>query len=810
MTSGGKERQIKFHYASDIPKVEINYTDATRLHFLFGGDEEDAENVREFLGLKRNQLCKLGIKLASRTSRDLLMLALKCFATKTNLVNSRIINEISLGEGKIFKEGSKGPQQMGDLLLEVESIKREMYYVLQRSQELLKDKETLQTTVLRLEEELANTIESYSQVISEIRKGGGTDEYSTATVEDESNGKLRKKIQALERENNQFSDQVEQLESQMRQKDKEMLKLKDKKWDSGLEDDYKKISLKEYDDFMKLRRDYEILRKNNSSNKYGSSKEDRFSLDYEMKLQELKDENDRLRNRNDGSFIKNASRAMSPNRSGDKESFQFLEGKLNESKKLHEMLVKEVNQLKGKNEELNKENDNLKKGNQKNASPPQRKTARATTDNSVSDENAALKLQVNQLKSKLNNLSQNKQSAKPVSYDNTFELKRQKEALQNEVDDLRKRNATLQYDFEQQKYQQSTNQFTSSYEHEKLKSEYEELKQLYEKCRKDLINQLSPVKIQPETVNFYSQLDVEYMKQQLHEARLLNELYQKEIEDHKAQVLFIATELAKVRQEKDEMWLKLHELESRSPSKSSSNNNTVSQREIDSLKLKVSSLESENDRLRKASPVKSSNMFETNNSALQREIDSLKLKVSSVESENDRLKKASNSPGKSSKIFQLSPIGGGADDLRELREENERLRYENESLLEQRNQLSKKAEGLAKELESRLKQSGGGSTAANSNSMMMGAVGANAAVLDNLMKTNERLIQENANLMEQIETLHDELDNAKNQSRFEYGGGGDDRVRDLERELTISNTEKDRLMVELSKQKNQDLYKRMY
>ena len=49
----GKEREIKFRYSYNIPKVELNYLDGTRLYFLFTGEEEDCDVVKKFLNVKK-------------------------------------------------------------------------------------------------------------------------------------------------------------------------------------------------------------------------------------------------------------------------------------------------------------------------------------------------------------------------------------------------------------------------------------------------------------------------------------------------------------------------------------------------------------------------------------------------------------------------------------------------------------------------------------------------------------------------------------------------------------------------------------
>jgi len=244
-----------------------------------------------------------------------------------------------------------------------------------------------------------------------------------------------------------------------------------------------------------------------------------------------------------------------------------------------------------------------------------------------------------------------------------------------------------------------------------------------------------------------SSFNVEELNKELSDVKSLNELLTREIEDYRIKVEKLTKELDKVKRDKEE------------PMSSSLTKNTY----------KISS---------------------TNNTQLQNEIDNLNAKVTRLQKENDSLKISFSTSISTPKQSTRDSIPNDSD-IRSLRDENERLKYENESLLEQRNQLSKKADSLSKELEAKLKESKGSG---------MG-LGSNQAMLDNLMKTNERLIQENANLMDQIRQLNDDMDNYRNTSRFDMDLDQHlkDRIRDLENELAMCNSEKDRLMVEVSR-----------
>lgn len=98
----GKEKQIKIRYGYEVPLMELNHQDAQRLVIHFKGDEEDIEDIKKFLNVKKGPY-SLGIKFLTRTSRDLFLLAFKCFGVKNYLINSKAITEVEFsGDEKIF------------------------------------------------------------------------------------------------------------------------------------------------------------------------------------------------------------------------------------------------------------------------------------------------------------------------------------------------------------------------------------------------------------------------------------------------------------------------------------------------------------------------------------------------------------------------------------------------------------------------------------------------------------------------------------------------------------------------------------
>ena len=231
--------------------------------------------------------CKLGVKLLSRTARDLLILSLKCFGTRSYLAQSVMINNAVFTPGKIFKDKKDGPQQIGDTLLEVDSIKREMYLVLLRNQELGKDKERFQHSVKRLEEELSSTIETYSQLINQLRGNNDLSQTEENAVEYKQNAeRLEEDVKTLRR-------RVQELEDErlLGNKSEASINKGGRNTDKAFGNYGKKESGK-YHDEMEIKKDFENL---------SAKKEDPnlFSLEYEMKLHDIQEENERLKSKNE-------------------------------------------------------------------------------------------------------------------------------------------------------------------------------------------------------------------------------------------------------------------------------------------------------------------------------------------------------------------------------------------------------------------------------------------------------------------------------------------------------------------------------
>lgn len=80
---------------------------------------------------------RIHFKTQSRNQRDLILLTLKCFATKNYLINSKIISNIDVCfDNKLFSDDATKQRFTGDLLLEIECIKRELKIYIEFTNEL--------------------------------------------------------------------------------------------------------------------------------------------------------------------------------------------------------------------------------------------------------------------------------------------------------------------------------------------------------------------------------------------------------------------------------------------------------------------------------------------------------------------------------------------------------------------------------------------------------------------------------------------------------------------------------------------------
>eukprot|EP01015_Nassula_variabilis_P025008 TRINITY_DN4829_c0_g2_i5.p1 TRINITY_DN4829_c0_g2~~TRINITY_DN4829_c0_g2_i5.p1 ORF type:complete len:429 (-),score=72.31 TRINITY_DN4829_c0_g2_i5:137-1423(-) len=193
--------------------------------------------------------------------------------------------------------------------------------------------------------------------------------------------------------------------------------------------------------------------------------------------------------------------------------------------------------------------------------------------------------------------------------------------------------------------------------------------------------------------------------------------------------------------------------------------------------------------------------------------DLIKMKTKSMQVEFEEMKKRNNDlekeVAKLSAMLQNSQLGDQSNAINQgdsviYEGFGSSAKQENELLIQQKNQLQRKMESLQKELENKMRE-------------MEKLKVEKQTLFENLTKTNQKLMQENASLSAQMKAIQDEkmvrdnadLDSSQSFHTSMYMGHRmnlRDKINALEaeleakqKELEASNLEKDRLLVEISR-----------
>ena len=324
-----EERTMKFRYCLEEPEIEMNNLDTTVFALSFRGIfEEDRLGIMRFLQenkLTEGGLCRVAVKTVTKTARDLIYLALKCFAAKSYLLDSKLVSSLDaiFSEGQLFtsKVGKGGP--LGEILLEVEGLKKEVGFLIRTNKETTGEKEKLADEVRCLEKEMGETIEAYSQMLTELKTTGNFNnesvmlEMSMLGRKDEMS--YRNEVKKLLEEKKRLAEKVSLMSEEL---------------------DLNRHFNKNEGFFQESR----IWMRNDEE----KSKESPSSRDFEglmMSLTELKARNQALENKNNEYKELLQRNGSSGNFSGN---LKALEGKLQETKKLNEMLLGELSESRRK------------------------------------------------------------------------------------------------------------------------------------------------------------------------------------------------------------------------------------------------------------------------------------------------------------------------------------------------------------------------------------------------------------------------------------------------------------------------------
>ena len=152
-SSANTEHSIYTSYSVGFPQVYLHLSDCKRLILVF--DETRPKIVLQCL---------------SRTSRDLIVMALRVFSIETYLLHSKAIENISSGQPPFGKKI--------ELALEIDEVLVQMGYLVQQNAELKMERSRYKKELRDMEKEMENTIEAYRTLLdcNNLDQRSGVDE----------------------------------------------------------------------------------------------------------------------------------------------------------------------------------------------------------------------------------------------------------------------------------------------------------------------------------------------------------------------------------------------------------------------------------------------------------------------------------------------------------------------------------------------------------------------------------------------------------------------------------------------------------
>lgn len=200
------QESLKFCYSVQTPQIEISSRDLNFLAFIFIEPLPESKFSKETVNGD-----KMNLKMASRISRDLLLLSIKCFAIRNYLINSKIINSIenepNVDPLKFFKEKDTNKSLMGDIILELNLVKQENSMLLSQNKALKIEKDVYTVQIKNLEQEIVETIDTYTKLITDLKENG-CESFNENLLEKTKNElffKRKKTSEMIELENNDFT-----------------------------------------------------------------------------------------------------------------------------------------------------------------------------------------------------------------------------------------------------------------------------------------------------------------------------------------------------------------------------------------------------------------------------------------------------------------------------------------------------------------------------------------------------------------------------------------------------------------------------
>ncbi|CAI2362673.1 unnamed protein product [Moneuplotes crassus] len=219
------------------PKVEVSQVDSQMLHLCYFDKDEMFLGEKEFSN-------SLDIRALTRKSRDLIVLSIRCFSALNQYKNSKVISMLNTEEGK-ENYNKLEIESISDLLVELDSVRRELSDQIEINKAIKNDKLKLKQEYQDLENEMNQTILSYQEVLESQQNESTGDSFrikkqlleqqdlvEKLQMENKAHEnaitKLNKKIHKYKNQNGIPSSQVKKIEEKMQKYQTDITDLESK------------------------------------------------------------------------------------------------------------------------------------------------------------------------------------------------------------------------------------------------------------------------------------------------------------------------------------------------------------------------------------------------------------------------------------------------------------------------------------------------------------------------------------------------------------------------------------------------------
>lgn len=117
----------------------------------------------------------LDLRALTRKSRDLIVLSIRCFSALNSYKNSKVIAMLNTEEEKV-EHAQLEIKSVSDLLIELDSVKRELYEQIEANKMIKIERQKLKKEFHDMEAEMQATIQGYCEVLEsqQVENNGDT------------------------------------------------------------------------------------------------------------------------------------------------------------------------------------------------------------------------------------------------------------------------------------------------------------------------------------------------------------------------------------------------------------------------------------------------------------------------------------------------------------------------------------------------------------------------------------------------------------------------------------------------------------